>query len=142
MSALNSLARVHTWVLNEKRQKLAGLEQLVERMRADLQQLENDLVREQQAATDSLEGTIAFPAFIAAALERRRRLRQSIADLDRAIETAREEVHAAFLEVKKYELARDIQERKEEAERGRRERAVLDELGVNRYERNRRAEES
>lgn len=142
MSALNSLARVHTWALNEKRQKLAGLEQLVERMRLDLQRLDDDLVRERLAAAGSLEGTIAFPAFIAAALERRRRLRQSIADLERATETARDEVHAAFQEVKKYELARDTHQRKEQEERSRHERIALDDLGVSRYRRGRRSEES
>ena len=75
MTAFKSLARVHTWVLHEKQQKLAGLEELIDKMRGDLGRLDEDLRSEERAAMGSIEGTVAFPAFIAATLERRRRLR-------------------------------------------------------------------
>ena len=130
MSALGSLVRVHTWALNEKRQTLAGLEELADKLHGDLEALKAELQREQSAATDSIEGTIAFPAFIAAALERRKRLRVSIANLDLGIEAAREEVREAYQEVKKYELARDNHERRERDRLALRERNALDELGA------------
>jgi flagellar export protein FliJ len=128
MSALGSLVRVHTWALNEKRQTLSGLEALGEKLRNDLEGLEAELRQEQSAATASIEGTIAFPAFVAAALERRKRLRVSIANLDLAIEAAREEVREAYQEVKKYELARDNHEHRERDRIALRERKALDEL--------------
>jgi flagellar export protein FliJ len=130
MSALGSLVRVHTWALNEKQQTLAGLEGLAEKLRKDLEGLEVEMRQEQSAATGSAEGTIAFPAFIAAALERRKKLRVSIANLDLAIEAAREEVRQAYQEVKKYELARDNHERRERDRLALRERKELDELGA------------
>ena len=130
MTALGSLVRVHTWALNEKRQTLSGLEELAEKIRNDLEGLEADLGRERSAATGSIEGTIAFPAFVAAALERRKRLRLSIANLDLAIEAAREEVREAYQEVKKYELARDNHERRERDRLALRERKALDELSA------------
>ena len=130
MTALGSLVRVHTWALNEKRQTLSGLEELAEKIRNDLEGLEADLGRERSAATGSIEGTIAFPAFVAAALERRKRLRVSIANLDRAIEAAREEVREVYREVKKYELARDNHERRERDRLALRERKALDELSA------------
>lgn len=130
MSALGSLVRVHTWALNEKQQTLAGLEGLGEKLRNDLEGLEAELQQEQSAATDSIEGTIAFPAFVAAALERRKRLRVSIANLDLAIEVAREEVRDAYQEVKKYELARDNHERREKNRLALRERKASDELAA------------
>lgn len=137
MSAFNSLVRVHGWALNEKRQKLAALEQLVAKMKDDLRQVQEELEREQRLAGTSMEGTVAFPAFIAATLERRRRLRQSIAELEHGLEVAREEVHAAFQELKKYELARDNHERREKARRARGEQAVLDEVGGRQHRRGR-----
>ena len=73
MTALGSLVRVHSWALDEKRQKLAGLEELADKMREDLAHLEAELNSEQRAAAGSIEGTIAFPAFVAAALERRKK---------------------------------------------------------------------
>ncbi len=135
MSALGSLVRVHTWALNEKRQTLAGLEGLGQKLRKDLEGLEVELQQEQSAATDSIEGTIAFPAFIAAALERRKRLRVSIANLDLGIEAAREEVREAYQEVKKYELARDNYERREQDKLELSERKALDELGATLHQR-------
>ncbi len=131
MTALGSLVRVHTWALNEKRQKLAGLEELADKMCDDLEHLEAELKSEQRAAAGSIEGTIAFPAFVAAALERRKKLRQTIASLDLAIDTARTEVRETFQEVKKYEFARDNHERREREKIERREQRNLDELGVN-----------
>ena len=135
MSALGSLVRVHTWALNEKRQTLAGLEELADKLHGDLEALEAELQREQSAATGSIEGTIAFPAFVAAALERRKRLRVSIANLDLGIEAAREEVREAYQEVKKYELARDNDERREQEKLALTERKDLDELGATLHQR-------
>ena len=135
MSALGSLVRVHTWALNEKRQTLVGLEELADKLQGDLEALEAELQREQSAATGSIEGTIAFPAFVAAALERRKRLRVSIANLDLGIEAAREEVREAYQEVKKYELARDNDERREQDKLALTERKDLDELGANLHQR-------
>ncbi len=131
MTALGSLVRVHSWALNEKRQKLAGLEELAGKMHEDLEQLEAELNHEQRAAAGSIEGTIAFPSFVAAALERRRKLLESIANLGLAIDAARAEVREAFQEVKKYELAQDNHERRERDKVARRERRELDELGAN-----------
>ncbi len=136
MSALGSLVRVHTWALNEKRQTLAGLEKLAEKLHDDLECLEAELREERSAATGSIEGTIAFPAFAAVALERRKRLRLSIANLDLAIEAAREEVREAYREVKKYELACDNHERRERDRLALRERNTLDELGMTLHRRN------
>ncbi|RMD63475.1 MAG: flagellar export protein FliJ [Alphaproteobacteria bacterium] len=141
MTTFDSLVRLHTWQLNEKRQRLVGLEELVERMRADLAALEADLASEQRAAGASMEGTMAFPAFVAAALERRKRLRQTIAELEKAVDSAREEVRAAFEELKAYELARDKYARDERLRLSRREQADLDELGATMHRRRRSAGE-
>ena len=137
MTAFNNLTRIHTWILNEKRQRLAGIEELVDKMKGDLAQLEAELESENQAASASMEGTVAFPAFIAANLERRRRLRQTIAELEDSVEAAREEVRAAFEEMKKYERMRDQEEQQKQDERARRDQAALDEMGTARYQRGR-----
>ncbi len=138
MPALHSLARVYMWALNEKRQRLAGLEELGGKMQRDLATLEQQIEDEQHVAAGSMEGTIAFPAFVEAALERRKRLSKSIANLERAIEAARDEVHEAFQESKKFELARDHNDRRARDRSARRDQAELDELGVTMYARRRR----
>jgi len=92
-------------------------------------------VQEQSAASGSVEGSIAFPAFVAAALERRKRLRESIANIGLACEAARDEVNQAFQEMKKFELARDNQIAEEQDEAARREQAAMDEMGVDLHRR-------
>lgn len=140
MSALNSLVRVHSWALDEKRQKLAELDLMANKLRADLHTLEQELEQERTAAAGSMEGSIAFPAFVAAALERRKRLRESIANIELACEAAREEVNLAYQEVKKFELARDNQLAEEQDEAVRREQKIMDEMGVDMHRRNDPAE--
>jgi flagellar protein FliJ len=140
VSALNSLVRVHSWALDEKRQKLAELDGLADKLRADLQALEQELVQEQSAASGSVEGSIAFPAFVAAALERRKRLRDSIANIELACNAARDEVNQAFQEMKKFELARDNQAAEEQEEAARREQTAMDEMGVELHRRKNQAD--
>jgi len=141
VSALNSLVRVHSWALDEKRQKLAELDRLADKLRADLLALEQELTQEQAAASGSAEGSIAFPAFVAAALERRKRLRQSIANIELACDAAREEVNQAFQEMKKFELARDKQTAQEQEESARREQTAMDEMGVDMHRRSKPTEQ-
>lgn len=135
MTAFKSLTRVHSWILKEKQQKLAGIEELVDKLKGDQARLETELESERHAASASIEGTVAFPAFIAASLERRRRLRQTIAELEESVEAAREEVRAAFEEKKKYERMRELDEAQKREEQARRDRAALDELGTVKYQR-------
>ena len=85
MSGLENLVRVHQWILDEKRQRLTGLQQLLDRFKDDLEVLEDNLEAEREAAARSFDGALAFQTFIPAALERRDKLRHSIANLKREV---------------------------------------------------------
>jgi flagellar FliJ protein len=135
MTALASQVRVYNWALNDKRQKLASLEELADKFHRDLESLETELDHERSAAAISLDGTITFPVFVAAALERRKKLRVSIANLNLEIEAMREEVREAFQEVKKYESARDSHEQRECGHLAKHEQNSRDELGANLHQR-------
>lgn len=138
MSAIDSMVRVHGWALDEKRRKLRDLQDFMDRLEADLREVDRNIEAEREAA-ETCDARIAFtyPAFVSAALDRRRKLVETIANLDREVERARDEVAAAFNELKKYELARDNQLRREAAERDRRDRLAQDELGLSMYRRGR-----
>ena len=116
MTALDSMVRVHRWVLEEKQRKLVDLRTLLERLKCDLEGLDAELEA-------------------AAALDRRRKLCETIANLEQETEAAREEVTEAFSELKKYEIASDNRASQESDKRKRRERINLDELGVSIYRR-------
>lgn len=133
MSALNSMVRVHRWALEEKQQKLAEIERFGDRMRQDLERLDEHLASERDAAARTPDGTMAFASFIAAALERRRRLVDSIANLEREADLARDEVGEAFRELKKYEMAQDKAKTRAGLQRKKQEQLALDEVGVGLY---------
>ncbi len=131
MSGLKNLVRVHKWILDEKRQRLAGLQQLLDRMADDIEILEEKLATEREAANQTLDGALAFQTIIPAAQDRCDKLRRSIANVEQEIEMARDEMGEAFQELKKYETAQEIQQRRQ------REQLTLDEMGVGLYRRNR-----
>ena len=135
MNSLQQLIRLHRWQLDEKRQKLAGLEALRAQMEQAVANLDGEVEREGKAADLSLEGAIVYPAFVAAALERRKTLCNSIAEIVVAIETAREEMAEAFNEVKRYEQAYASQQRRDTLRRSREEQALHDEQGLQQHRR-------
>ncbi len=142
MTGLTNLVRLHRWILDEKRQTLVDLLQLAERFKGELGVLEQSLEAERTEASRTLDGALAFQTYIAPALDRRAKLRQTVANLDSETELARDEVGAAFQELKKYETAQEIQQRHQDTERRRRDQVTLDDLGVSLYRRNRASGDS
>ena len=130
MTALDQLVRLHRWTLDEKRQKLAELERFRVKLLGNIEALEAELTREQAAADRSDVSSISLPAFIKATIDRRRKIEGSIAEIDRTIAAAREEITQAFQEFKKYETAHGNHLRREALKQSRREQAVSDDLGI------------
>ncbi|WP_340118588.1 flagellar FliJ family protein [Pelagibius sp. 7325] len=127
--------RLHRWTLDEKRQKLAELERFRAKMIMNIESLEAELAREQAAAERSDITSISLPAFIKATIDRRRKIENSIVEIDRSIAAAREEITQAFQEFKKYETAHGNHQRREALKQSRREQAAADELGIDLHRR-------
>lgn len=130
MKPLEQLVRLSRWRLDEKRQKLTDLERLSERLRADLERLEEGLAKEREIAAQDESARPAFSSFLEAELARKARLQKSIEDVDREVEAARDDLADAFRELKKYELAKTSQDERARRRQLRTEQATLDELGT------------
>lgn len=135
MTALDQLVRVHRWNLDEKRQKLAELERLRERLMGNIDVLEAELRHEQEVASRSAVTSIALPAFIRATQDRRRKIEESITGVDRSIAAARDEIMDAFQEFKKYETAHGNHQRREAQKQSKREQTAADEIGLQQHQR-------
>ncbi|MGD1878630.1 MAG: hypothetical protein ACFB13_14170 [Kiloniellaceae bacterium] len=135
MTALDQLVRLHRWTLDEKRQKLAELERFRAKMIMNIESLEADLAREQAASERSDMTRISLPAFIKVTIDRRRKIEESIVEIDRSIAAAREEITHAFQEFKKYETAHGNHQRREAQKQSRREQNAADELGIDLHRR-------
>lgn len=133
--AIGNLVRLHRWTLDEKRRAVTDLERLAERMRADIDALDAEIAAERAVAAGSLDGAVAYPAFVAVARKRREKLAASLSAIEQETEQAREAVQAAFEELKKYELAEANAARRLAAKRQRAERLAEDELGLDLHRR-------
>ena len=135
MTALDQLVRLHRWNLDEKRQKLAELERFRGKLLGNIDTLEAELAREQAAAERSEITSVSLPAFIKATIDRRAKIEGSIAEVDRSIEAARDEITQAYQEFKKYETAHGNHQRREAQKQSRREQNAADELGIDLHRR-------
>ena len=135
MSALEQLVRLHGWTLDERRRKAADLEQLADRLKADMTRIDAELEREEKTAQESPELRAAFTAYSAIARKRRERLARSIADVEVEIERAREEVTDAFQELKRYEQALANRKARAASVVRRREQLAADEVGIEMFRR-------
>ena len=135
MSALEQLVRLHGWTLDERRRKAADLEQLADRLKADMARIDNELVREEKTAAEAPELRAAFTAYAAIARKRREKLARSVADVEVEIERARAEVTEAFQELKRYEQALANRKARAASVVRRREQLAADEVGIEMFRR-------
>lgn len=140
MSTLDSLIRLHRWQLDERRRHLAEIDQLVARLRSELQRLDVEEKVEQAVASESAEGSYAYGGYARDLIDRRHKLKQSLGDAEIKVLAAREALAEAYQEVKRYETAAAnrllLQHRKLE----RRQQNVMDEIAIETHRRRRAAE--
>ena len=125
-----SLIRLHKFQVDERRRKVAEIELLLAEFRNKERELEAQILAEQEKAGISDEAHFAYPMFAKSVQKRRENILQSIADLDIQLETAQEELAAAFRELKKYELMEESRKRKVRKQTQRLEQAELDEIAL------------
>jgi flagellar export protein FliJ len=135
MKGLPTLIRVRQWELEEKRRKLADLEGLAAQLEEAVARLDDEVRMEQGVASASHEVSFAYAPYAQAAIERRRTLKASLADVRVQIEAAAQEVTAAYQELKKYEVAQDGRRRRARVEANRRETIVLDDIAIEGFRR-------
>jgi flagellar export protein FliJ len=138
VSALDSLIRLYKWQLDERRQQVAELERLENRLKSELQKLHDEVAAEQRAAADSAEAGRAWPGWSALATARRNTLETSIAEAQEQMVRAREALAEAFQEVKRYEIAVAAREKREKIALSRRAQQRQDEIALQTF-RNRRS---
>lgn len=130
MSSLKSVIRLHKWQLDEKRRALAELQNLGDRLNAEAARLEDEIRAEQETAKGSFEASFTYAGYAKAAMERRRRIAQSIAQVQEQIAAATEEMAEAFQELKRFELAEEERQKREKEKQRRKDDAMLDETAL------------
>ncbi len=135
MSALRRLVQIHSWDLEQRRKRLAELEQLAAKTRRQITEIDDQIEEEKQHAALSPDGSQLFASFLSVALTRRKRAESRLASLEGSIERTRSEVEQAFQDLKKFEVADEVQEQRRAEEDQRRQQIALDELGLEAHRR-------
>lgn len=131
---LHNLIRLHEWTVDERRRELGIQLRQREEMDAIAADMEAELRREQAFAGAGDMG-ITFGAYYNLYRRRRARLEQQMRAKDAEILEARDILSRAYMELKKYQVAQEVRERKAKLEEARRDQNVLDEIGLQLYRR-------
>lgn len=126
---LATLIRLAKLQLDEKRKQLAVLLAKEDEMKAMRAVVLQRLEAESKNSQNALEGGRSHGAFVKASFKKRDEIDAAIVELNKFIQSAREEVRQAFEEMKRYEIAQDQREQKARKEAQRRDTKQLDEVG-------------
>ncbi len=136
MKDFKALVRLNDWEVDQKRRELAEQLRQLDNLVGLLEALEQEIKTEQaQAANMPTEGGMLYGHYAEHAIRRREDYQSRIADQEREVEAAREELRLAFLEFKKYEISEDRRVARVESELARDEQLELDEVGITQFNR-------
>lgn len=135
MADLGGVIRLKRFHLDERRRVLGDLNALLAELFAERDRLDAQVLVEQAHAEASLEGQMAYGKFAQAAVARRKRLGESIGQVEGQIESATDQVRDAMGELKKFEITQAERERRSRAKVRRRETQTLDDIAVERFQR-------
>ena len=124
MSALEGLLRVHRWILEERRQRLSDLEAFADKLRGELAALERHM-------------TAAGGLPARDDVTRRTKLLASIAELEREVQVARDDLKETYEDIEQAEQAERARIVSKVKRRPRRERLAQRQPEIGIYRRRR-----
>ncbi len=132
--SLGGLIRLHEWNVDQKRRKLGELLGLLADLEDQAIGLEDEVKREQRAATASpAVAGLLYGNYAMGVIERRRRIAESMVKTEEIVAVTRDELSEAFMILKKFQTAQENRDRLEAVELNRKDQAVLDEIGARRH---------
>ena len=134
MSRLSGIIRFRQWELDEKRRALAALEEQRQQFLDMLDALDAELEAEKRQAGGEV-GALVFGAFMEGIRQREAIVRERLVRKDEEIERQRDQVAAAFNELKTFETAAKREAIREAKRLAGIEQSLLDEQGLERHRR-------
>lgn len=140
--SLKTIIRLQKLQLDEKRRVLAELHTLADRLRNEIEKVKQEIAHEQETVRDDFSVSFTYSNFAQAALERGRKLGESLGQVEAQINMATDEMAEAFQELKRYELAEEERLKRERDKQKRKEAAMLDETALVGFRRRQAEEEA
>lgn len=140
--SLKTIIRLQKLQLDEKRRVLAELHTLADRLRNEIEKVKQEIAHEQETVRDDFSVSFTYSNFAQAAMERGRKLGESLGQVEAQINIATDEMAEAFQELKRYELAEEERLKRERDKQKRKEAAMLDETALVGFRRRQAEEEA
>lgn len=131
MKSRESLIRLRKFDVDEKRQKVSEIESMIADFQSIADDLELQVKSEQQRAGIDDINHYAYPTFAKAAVQRRDNLMISIADLQKKLEFAQDELQEAMKALKNVEILEERDMARHQVKQSRDEQSSLDEFAQN-----------
>ncbi len=135
MKSREALIRLHKWQVDDVRRRLAELEVMRAEFESKRAELEATVADERRFGETSPIGSYAYPSFARAMTERRRKLEESIQNIDSEIEVAKAQLGDAYNELKKVEVLEENSQKKKRVEVARSEQSELDDVAIKSFQR-------
>ena len=134
MKGVAGMIRLQKWQLDVRRRELAGLENMRDDLLARKNLIEQELIAERAAAANP-EVSYVYAGFAEASFARRRKLDDSIREVDVSIDVKKQEIAEIFQELKKFEIMAERHVEREKVTAGRKIQTELDEISLNMFRR-------
>jgi flagellar export protein FliJ len=131
---LESLLRLHSWTVDERRRELGVLLAREEELIQFGHALDRQLIHEQKVATeDPTTAGFMYAAFAGDHRLRREQLERTLAALRTEIEQAQDRLSEAYRQLKVYEEVQKARAKKEREEEARKDQIAFDEIGETQF---------
>ncbi len=133
---LKTIIRVRKWEVDEKRRELGALLAEEAALLSRRTALDEEVLAENACAREHVrEADFTLGSYAARAHSRRLQLDAALAEANRRVEAARDELAQMFKDLKTFELAQEARDEAERKERDRKEQVVMDEIGLELFRR-------
>jgi flagellar export protein FliJ len=139
MKGIDGVIRLQKWQVDEQRRQVADLQGMLMDLTRRAQALEQEIQKEQAVASGNKNVAFIYGDYARHAIERRETLKRSIADAEAAEEAARDVLAELYQDLKRYEIAKERHDAREELQANRREQAELDDIAIKMHRRARQA---
>ena len=126
-----SLIRLHRFQVDERRRQVTDLEGMLEEFHRRENDLDRQVQHEQDKAGITDIGHFAYPMFAKSMLQRRENILQSIGEISKQLEVAKDVLADSYRDLKKFELVEENRQRRAKKEAVRLDQKEMDEVSLN-----------
>ncbi len=127
----DSLIRLHRFQVDERRRQVTDLEGMLEEFHRRENDLDQKVRLEQDKAGITDIGHFAYPMFAKSMLQRRENILQSIDEIDKQLDVAKDDLAESYRDLKKFELVEENRKRRAKKEAVRLDQKEMDEVSLN-----------